>query len=94
MFVEYGVILVVALAVAFLLQAFVVKPYRIPSPVVVPTLDPHDRCWWPASSTTSRRRRDGDIVVFKYPLDTHVVFIKRLIGTAGRHLSLRGGSST
>ena len=92
MFVEYGVILVVALAVAFVLQAFVVKPYRIPSPSMVATLEPGDRVLVArVSRTASRRRQRGDIVVFKYPLDTHVVFIKRIIGLPGRHVSLRGG---
>ncbi len=90
-FAEYGVILVAAIAVALLLQAFVVKPYRIPSPSMVPTLDPDDRVlvarFWYHFTSPAR----GDIVVFKYPLDTHVVFIKRVIGLPGDTLSLRDG---
>ena len=91
-FAEYGIILLVALAVAFLLQAFVVKPYKIPSPSMVPTLDPGDRVLvarFLYHFTTPAR---GDIVVFKYPLDTHVVFIKRVIGRPGDTISLRDGS--
>ena len=91
MFVEYGVILIVALAVAFLLQAFVVKPYRIPSSSMVPTLDPHDRVLVARFLYRFTSPAHGDIVVFKYPLDTRVVFIKRLIGLPGDTLSLRGG---
>lgn len=90
-FAEYGVILVVAIAVALLAQAFVVKPYRIPSPSMVPTLDPGDRVLvarFLYHFTTPAR---GDIVVFKYPLDTHIVFIKRVIGRPGDTLSLRDG---
>ena len=37
-FVELVVIVVVALGLALLVQAFVVKPYRIPSESMVPTL--------------------------------------------------------
>ena len=89
---EYGVILVVALAVAFLLQAFVVKPYKIPSPSMVPTLDPGDRVLVARFLYHFTSPARGDIVVFKYPLDTHVVFIKRLIGLPGDTISLRDGS--
>jgi signal peptidase I len=90
-FAEYGVILIVALAVAFLLQAFVVKPYRIPSPSMVPTLDPGDRVLVARFLYRFTTPAHGDIVVFKYPLDTRVVFIKRVIGLPGDTLSLREG---
>ncbi len=91
-FVEYGIILVVALAVAFLLQAYVVKPYRIPSPSMVPTLQPRDRVLVARFLYHFTSPGRGDIVVFRYPLDTHVVFIKRLIGRPGDTISLRDGA--
>jgi signal peptidase I len=91
LFVEYAVILAVALGVAFLSQAFIVKPYRIPSPSMVPTLDPGDRVLVARFLYHVTSPARGDIVVFKYPLDTRVVFIKRLIGLPGDTLSLRNG---
>ena len=91
LFVEYAVILAVALAVAFLVQAFVVKPYKIPSPSMVPTLEPHDRVLVARFLYHFTAPARGDIVVFKYPLDPHVVFIKRLIGLPGDTLSLNDG---
>ena len=90
-FVEYGVILVVALAVAFLLQAFVVKPYRIPSPSMAPTLDPGDRVLVARFLYHVTSPGHGDIAVFKYPVDPRIVFIKRVIGLPGDTLSLRDG---
>ncbi len=90
--VEYGSILVIALAIAFVLQAFVVKPYRIPTPSMVPTLDKGDRILVARFLYHFTSPSRGDIVVFKYPLDTHVVFVKRLIGLPGDTLSLRSGS--
>ena len=40
---ETAVTLAVALAIAWLAQAFVIKPYRVPTPSMVPTLLPGDR---------------------------------------------------
>ena len=41
--VETAVTLAIALAIAWLAQAFVIKPYRVPTPSMVPTLLPGDR---------------------------------------------------
>ena len=89
--VEYGTILAIALAIAFLLQAFVVKPYRIPSPSMVPTLDPGDRVLVARFLYRLESPRHGDIVVFRYPLQTKLVFVKRLIGLPGDTLAVRDG---
>jgi signal peptidase I len=40
---ETAVTLAIALAIAWLAQAFVIKPYRVPTPSMVPTLLPGDR---------------------------------------------------
>jgi len=40
---ETAITLAVALAIAWLAQAFVIKPYRVPTPSMVPTLLPGDR---------------------------------------------------
>jgi len=100
--VEYGIILIIALAIAFVLQAFVVKPYRIPSPSMVPTLDPGDRVLVARFWYRVTKPQRGDIVVFNWPptpfirerggwTGPHYVFIKRLIGLPGDVLSLRDG---
>jgi len=89
--VEYGSILAIALAIAFLLQAFVVKPYRIPSPSMVPTLDPGDRVLVARFLYRFSAPKHGDIVVFRYPLQTKLVFVKRLIGLPGDTLAIKDG---
>jgi signal peptidase I len=59
-------ILTVAIAVglALLIQAFIVKPYRIPSPSMVPTLDIGQRV---LTNRLSTHPSVGDIVVFHPP---------------------------
>src|SRR2546423_5866628 len=54
----------VAVALALLIQAFVVKPYRIPSPSMVPTLDIGQRV---LTNRLVNHPSVGDIVVFHPP---------------------------
>src|SRR3954453_6296255 len=71
--VELVVIVVVALGLAVGIQAFIVKPFRIPSPSMEPTLDVGQRVLvnrlGPHFGDPSR----GDILVFKPPAgaDSH-----------------------
>ena len=63
-FIELIVTIAVAVGLAFLIQAFVVKPYRIPSPSMVPTLIPGQRV---LTNRLSTHPSVGDVVVFHPP---------------------------
>ena len=54
----------IAVALALLIQAFIVKPYRIPSPSMVPTLDIGQRV---LANRLTTHPSIGDIVVFHPP---------------------------
>jgi signal peptidase I len=90
-FVDYGIIAVVAIALALLIQGFVVKPYRIPSPSMNDTLLPGDRVLVNRLIFRFRDPHRGDIVVFNWPVNKKYVFIKRVIGLPGDTISLSGG---
>ncbi len=90
-FVDYGIIAVVAIALALLIQGFVVKPYRIPSPSMNTTLLPGDRVLVNRLIYHVRDPHRGDIVVFTWPVNRKFVFIKRIIGVPGDTISLSGG---
>lgn len=62
--IELVVTVAVAVALALLIQAFIVKPYRIPSPSMVPTLDVGQRV---LTNRLSGHPSVGDIVVFHPP---------------------------
>jgi signal peptidase I len=66
--IELVTIVVVALGLALAIQAFVVKPYRIPSASMVPTLQVHQRVLVDRITMHFSSPGRGDIVVFKPPL--------------------------
>ncbi len=88
---EYVVLAVVAIAVALLIQAFLVKPYRIPSESMEDTLLIGDRVLVDRISWRFSEPERGDIVVFHPPFEGPVL-IKRIVGMPGDQISLREGS--
>ena len=66
-FVELIVIVVVALGLALAIQAFLVKPYRIPSESMVPTLKVGQRVLVNRLGNRFGDPHIGDIVVFHPP---------------------------
>jgi signal peptidase I len=101
---DYGLTLVAALAIALALQAFVVKPYLIPSESMATTLSIGQRVLVDRVSYHIHDVQRGDVIVFhRPPLAERLaagstdgsrdgeVLIKRVIGLPGDTLSLRSG---
>ncbi|MEA2241151.1 MAG: signal peptidase, partial [Solirubrobacteraceae bacterium] len=65
--VELVLIVAVALGLALGIQAFLVKPYRIPSPSMVPTLMPGQRVLVNRIGNNFGNPAIGDITVFHPP---------------------------
>jgi signal peptidase I len=86
--------------VVLLLRSFIFEPFRIPSDSMMPTLLDGDfiivnkyiyGLRWPVFDhkfvNISEPQR-GDVVVFRYPLDPSVNYIKRLVGLPGDHVQV------
>ena len=80
-----------AIGLALVIQAFVVKPYRIPSPSMVDTLEIGDRVLVNRVVYHLRDVARRDVIVFRYPLNRDVVFIKRVVGLPGDRLLAKDG---
>jgi signal peptidase I len=88
---DYAVIAVVAIGLALVIQAYLVKPYRIPSPSMVDTLEIGDRVLVNRVVYHLRDLEHGDVVVFRWPKNRDVVFIKRVVGLPGDRLQAKDG---
>jgi signal peptidase I len=87
--------------VVLLLRSFVFEPFRIPSDSMMPTLLDGDfiivnKYAYGLRLPVLNRKfiavgepQRGDVVVFRYPLDTSVNYIKRLVGLPGDRVTVR-----
>jgi signal peptidase I len=89
--VEYVTVALAAVAVALLLQAFIVKPYRIPSESMALTIEPKDRVLVNRVIYRLHPPHRGDVVVIDSAAVGRVL-IKRVIGLPGDVVALKGGS--
>lgn len=92
---EYAKFLFPVVLIVFLLRGFVAEPFRIPSGSMLPTLEVGDFILvnkfayglripvWNKKVFGSGSPHRGDVVVFRYPEDPSVDYIKRIIGVPG-----------
>jgi signal peptidase I len=90
------------IVVVFLIRSFWVEPFKIPSGSMKPTLLVGDfilvnKYTYGIRLPVVNRKvvevnpiRRGDVVVFRYPADPTVDYIKRVVGTPGDKIAYRG----
>lgn len=100
---EYGEAIIIALILALIIRTFVIQAFRIPSSSMVPTLLIGDQIvvnkflygtripFTDIKVLPIRQPRKGDIIVFKYPEDPKMDFIKRVVGVPGDQIRAYNG---
>jgi len=98
--VDLGITLVVAIFIAYVVQLWLVKPYKVPTPSMVETVLENDRIIAARFLYHLREPRRGDIVVFhpngsgdeaaRSESVADVTFVKRLIGLPGEIVGAAG----
>ncbi len=90
------------IVIVFLIRSFWVEPFKIPSGSMKPTLLVGDfilvnKYTYGVRLPVLNRKvlevgevKRGDVVVFRYPLDPSVDYIKRVVGTPGDKVSYKG----
>ena len=88
--------------VVFLLRSFLFEPFKIPSGSMIPTLlvgdlilvnKFHYGIRLPVINkkiVANHEPQRGDVMVFRYPRDTSIDYIKRVVGLPGDEVSYRG----
>lgn len=89
---EYVITVVVAIVIALAVQAYVIKPYRVPTPSMANTVRAGDRVLIDRVLYGHRDVERGDIVVFRGgPAVDSQVLLKRVVGLPGDVLSVEEG---
>jgi len=63
---ELAILFIIAMVLALYLQAFVIKPFYVPSPSMEPTLQEGDRVLVDRASYHWREPRRGEVIVFRF----------------------------
>jgi signal peptidase I len=99
--VEYSVSFFPVILIVFLLRSFLVEPFKIPSSSMVPTLLVGDfilvnKFTYGIRIPVANRKvieigspRRGDVMVFRYPEDPSLDYIKRVVGLPGDRIEYR-----
>ncbi|MBS82726.1 MAG: signal peptidase I [Gammaproteobacteria bacterium] len=94
-FIDFSVSIFPILLIVLIIRSFIVEPYRIPSGSMIPTLVAGDFILvdknifgikLPLYNTTlleNKKPDYGDVIVFKYPLDEKINYIKRVVALPG-----------
>lgn len=84
--------IIIALVIAFILAKFVIVNANVPTSSMEPTIMVNDRLIANRLSYYFTTPKRGDIVVFKYPDDEKVLYVKRIIGLSGETVNITRGS--
>ena len=100
-FFEIVKIVVIALLIAVVIRSFIIQPYIIPSGSMLNTLQVGDRLFVTKFSygihlpfvekelVSLGEPKHGDIIVFPFPKDKNVDYIKRVVGIPGDVIEIR-----
>ena len=100
--IEYSISFFPVILIVFLLRSFLVEPFKIPSGSMIPTLLIGDfilvnKYAYGIRIPVLNRKlievghpRRGDVMVFRYPVDPGLDYIKRVVGVPGDRLEYRG----
>lgn len=97
--IDYSRALFPVLLIVLLIRSFIVQPYRVPSGSLEPTVIPGDFILvnqydyglhlpvWHTKILPIGEPKRGQIVLFRWPVNPHVTFVKRVIGLPGDKIS-------
>lgn len=88
---EYGESLLIAFILAMIIRAFIVQAFKIPTGSMRPTFIEGDRILVNKFIFRFKKPERGDVIVFKYPENEKLAFIKRLVAESGEEVEIKNG---
>jgi len=83
-----------ALLIVAPIRAYVASPFLVNGASMSPTFENGEYLIVDEISYRFEKPRRGDVIVFRYPRDPKLFFIKRVIGLPGERIAIRGGIVT
>jgi signal peptidase I len=83
--------LILSLAISAFIIVFIYQPVKVEGTSMMPSLADQERIFVNKFVYRLEPISRGDIVVFRYPRDPSLSFIKRVIGVAGDRIRIDGG---
>ena len=88
---DYVFLIILAFALAFLMNKFVYANAEVPTGSMIPVVQPGDRLIVNRLSYLFEEPERGDIVMFAYPDNEKENYLKRIIGLPGEKVEIRDG---
>ena len=97
-YIDYSKSFFPVLLLVFIIRAFIVQPYRVPTGSLEPTILPGDfiivnqfkyGLRFPIFNKKILKidePKTGDIVLFRWPKNPNLIFVKRIVGIPGDHI--------
>ncbi|MEK7547022.1 MAG: signal peptidase I [Patescibacteria group bacterium] len=84
----------VAFAAVFLIRSYIVQPFLVSGSSMVPNFSDGDYLLIDELTYRFRAPERGEVVVFQYPKNESVYFIKRIIGMPGENVEIKNNRIT
>lgn len=88
---ELPILLVSAVLIAFVIKAWVVQPFWVPTGSMIPTIMPNDRILAEKLTYKFSHPKPGDIIVFQPTNGDKRDYVKRIIAVGGQTISIKDG---
>mgnify|MGYP006190266517 CR=1 FL=1 len=81
-----------ALLIVIPIRTFIAQPFIVSGTSMIPTFEDKEYLIVDELSYRLREPERGDVMVFRFPMDTSRFFIKRIIGLPGETVRVNGGT--